>query len=556
VLPDVLTWDNGGGNSDWKDRRNWEPEFVPHACTDCVIPDVSSMHDYPIVDENDAVCRNLYVEPKGEITINLGSTLTMHGNARIRSDADDRNGSMIAYGTLAGGSVTYQRFLQPNRWYIAASPVNVISGFNTQTNQGELRHPTLLDFDFAIYNERNNTGWEYPPALPDLVEKGRGYASRTHGGGIVSFAGSLNSDVVTVRINDTGQDGTFRDGWNSIGNPYTSAIRIYDFLNQNRPILEPWYEAVYVWYQPGSYTLGEQHYKALNLSGYTWSGFYGISTLDPPGLVQVGQGFLVNAEADPAMVDSYADFVFNRSMQTHQTTVPLKAASKSWPGVTLLAIQGDQTRATFVGFNENMTTRLDTLYDAGLLPSNGFQVYTRAVQGNEDIDLEIQSLPEDYDNLIIPVGVDLPQGGEVTFKLAGVIMPDGVWPVLEDRLLKVNTTFRVENDSYTATLPKETHGPGRFFLRFGTVTNTKIVNLPESDFSARFTNDRIIISGNIKISAKATLFDMNGRKLGEYTLNGGNRNEIPASGLSNGMYLLQIRGDKKMQVIKVPVVYD
>jgi hypothetical protein len=73
-------------------------------------------------------------------------------------------------------------------------------------------------------------------------------------------------------------------------------------------------------------------------------------------------------------------------------------------------------------------------------------------------------------------------------------------------------------------------------------------------FSARYSNRRIVISGNVIGDTRASLFDMKGEKLGEYLLWEIEQNEIPASGLKNGIYLLRIIGPGNKQVIKIPLI--
>jgi hypothetical protein len=274
--------------------------------------------------------------------------------------------------------------------------------------------------------------------------------------------------------------------------------------------------------------------------------------------VQAGQGFLVNVE-DCCI--SFNKGSAGNGFQFHRTTgadlTTLKTARKSWPGLGLLAENRGTTRYTIVTFNEEMTTGLDKSYDVGLLASDKFQLYTHLVGSDSNTDFTIQALPEGlYDQLVVPVGLDIPQGGEVIFKVSGTILPEGVQPILEDRLLKVNTPLRSESDRYTVTVPENTKGIGRFYLHFGNLTSTKIVDHTTNQYSAWYANRKIIISGSGVQDAKASLFDMNGRKLGEYRLQRESRNEIPAEGFANGVYLLHIRSKGGTQVIKVPVVYE
>lgn len=243
-------------------------------------------------------------------------------------------------------------------------------------------------------------------------------------------------------------------------------------------------------------------------------------------------------------------------MQVHNTSVQVKKAERSWPGVTLIAQNGNSKDGTVITFYENATNGLDSGLDAGKRSASLFQLYTKTVSDNHDLNLAIQTLPDNqYDQLRIPVGIDCPDGEKVVFRAAGVILPDGVYPVLEDKMLNMLTPLKSINDSCVVNLLQNSSGVGRFFLRFGDLTSVKTVKEPQIKYSAWFADRKIVISGTGVQDANIVLYDMNGRKLGDYPMLKENRNEIPADGLTYGVYLLQINGSKGNQVIKVPVFH-
>jgi hypothetical protein len=244
------------------------------------------------------------------------------------------------------------------------------------------------------------------------------------------------------------------------------------------------------------------------------------------------------------------------SISAQYTGLTLKSATTSWPGITLVVTKGDQVRTTAIGFNVAMTTGLDRSYDVGLLPVDNFKIYSRLVCGDAGVDLAVQCLPEKYDSLKVPIGIDLPSGGDVSFRAEGIILPIGIVPVLEDRLLKINTPLKENTVSYKVTLPQNIHGTGRFYLGFSTVTDLEKVVKPDIIYNARYTNRKIVVTSNIIQDAKVSLYDLNGRKISEHRLLKENRNEIELPVVTNSVYLLLIRGDKHDQLIKVPVVYE
>jgi hypothetical protein len=290
----------------------------------------------------------------------------------------------------------------------------------------------------------------------------------------------------------------------------------------------------------------------INNSGYTGKAYGGPI---PDSYVQAGQGFLVNAGIQGS---SFVTFKKGTAgMQIHSPTLTMKSSETSWPGITFLAENGGRIRSTVVAFNGDMTTGLDPSYDAGLLSASDFNIYTHLVAGGNETDFTIQCLPENiYESLIVPIGLDLAQAGNLTFKVAGVILPEGLYPVIEDRLLQVSTPLKTENDSLVAFLSEASRGIGRFYLQIGGEAVITDVNAKKDAdiLTARYSDQKIVIFGLPEAKSKARLYDISGRLLGgEYRLTATTRNEIPAA-LSNGIYLLRVEGNTSRQTLKITVV--
>ncbi|HEY3371579.1 MAG TPA: hypothetical protein VGK10_12055 [Prolixibacteraceae bacterium] len=503
---------------------------------------------------------NLTTSGTGTKTIPAGSAVTVNGTLTtnnllsISSDATN-SGSLIVNGTSTG-AVNYNRWLNHSgdtfgRWYITSAPVNA-PDFGT-INVTKI-HSTDGSYDFATYTEANNAGWEYKtdiPAINAAITPGGGYliSLNATSNGLVQFTGLLNNGPVSPAVAHTGAN----NGWNAVGNPYPSAIQITGpggFIDTNttptNDVLSDSYAAIYVWNETGSYAIGgtEQYFKAIGNSGY-FPPVSGSTLLEDVHNIQAGQGFLINSKVS-------GHVTFNKAMQVHQTDLSLKSAQLSWPGLTLHAESQGQRRSTVLSFHEGMSTGLDVTYDAGLLASDYFQLYTHLVEGDNPVDFTIQCLPDHhYSQLSVPVGVDLPEGGELAFKVTGMILPDGIYPVIEDRLLNIRTPLKTETDGYTVTLDKNTRGIGRFFLSFDDITFTKPRKQLEYKYTASLMNGTIVVNGLVEPGTKALLFDICGRKIGEYPLLNENRNEIMALDLTQRVYLLRIEGRNYCQVLKL-----
>lgn len=548
-----------GLTSDWNDGSNW-CQGVPVSTTDVVI---STAPNQPQITNTLAVCRNLTINgPTASLTINAGQALTVNSNLAnnggtfvINSDALNNNGSLIVNGTSTG-NVIYNRYLETNRWHITSPSVN-----NSMSLNGSTIDVIGGTYNFSPYIESGNSGWTYPYAtLPGTLTPGMGYLIKLLSGNSVRYTGTVNGDV-TLSLPSSSTN----TGWNAIGNPYTSALRISDesgysgFITQNTSTLDPNYQAVYLWNQTGSYSSTEQYYNVICNVGYIGKHYGGILA---EKYVQAGQGFLVNLKYNGGangIINFRKGSAAPNGLQVNSTsTTTLKASQSSWSGITLLASHKGRTCSSVVAFNSNMTNGLDPSYDVGLLSATDFNLYSRLLSGDNQTNFTIQCLPENWtDDLVVPIGLDFAQAGTVTFKASGIILPKGMYPVLEDRQLKVSAPLQYDTDSLTVEISEPVWGTGRFYLHFGGANiTTGNGSKPESSPLSAFYNNGIIrIFGLPETNSRAWLYDLGGRKLtNEYRLTSTNQNEIPATGLASGVYLLRIEGKSNRQTIKITVL--
>jgi len=268
------------------------------------------------------------------------------------------------------------------------------------------------------------------------------------------------------------------------------------------------------------------------------------STGSPSGVelnethVQAGQGFFVLAMNDNS------EFTFTRAMQEHSTaTAMLKSGETDdrWPGLQLKATHATGEVLTTVVYNGAMTTGVDPGYDVGLFKSGqDIELYTTLTVNDNGVNYTRQALPvSGADTLVIPVGVDFKDGGEVTFS-AETVPVDGRRFWLEDRVAESFTDLSLK--SYTVTLPADSYGTGRFFIIASTNTPTDInrPEAPEGDLRIWISGDRLVIQGEIGYGSLCGLFDLQGRKLLEQQLtdDGMNIVELPV-GL-HGVLLVRV----------------
>ena len=474
---------------------------------------------------------NLTLNTSATLTIAPDKSLAAGGNLTLKSDATG-TASLINNGTLTiTGTTNAERYMTGGKWHII-SPTAAGGSISTfiQATGNDIPVKTS-NYGMMDYNETTNTWKSYfTSGTGGNLIAGTGYSVRRNNDGAVTFTGTPASGTKTVSLTKGGE------GWNCVGNPYPSAINMNtaagtnNFLKTNASDatnIDPSY-CVYVWDDD------TKTYKVLNnVPGNPRDP--GINVFAP------GQGFFVKANGVGSSIE------FNQAMQVHNTSAVLKSVNIPWASVALKATSASTSSTALIYFHEGMTPGLDVTYDAGLLRgSNGLSLYTKLVDDN-GVDFAIQCLPENNSkNMVISVGLDCVTGGEVTFSAETVELPAACSVILEDKTTKTFTSL-ADGATYKATVPSGATGTGRFYIH----TNDVISGVSDLPSAATFSlkvypaNGEIIIEGAVSNQAKAALFDLNGKKLGGYTLQGQNRNTISVAGVVPGVYLLNVTDSGK-----------
>jgi hypothetical protein len=339
----------------------------------------------------------------------------------------------------------------------------------------------------------------------------------------VSFTGTLQTGSINVDVMHNG------NGWNCIGNPYTSAIAINSntgqscFINENSSNIEPSYAAIYLWeHASNSYTI--------------------INNESTAYYAAVGQAFFIKAATGASQVS------FAPALQCHQTGTTFKSAGGANPSVVIEATQKTNKSLATVKFISNCTPGLDFGYDAGAMKT-GFDVFTRLVEDN-GVDFALQCLPSiGSEGYPIPVGIETTEAGKVTLKFTPQNLPANHKLMFEDRL---NGTHH-EVSSNNPIVADVTAGTtlGRFYLSVVNTTSSK-APLAGKVFVSQ-VNGRIVISGTESTEASASLYDVRGRRINAIKLKRGMSNEIETNGVVNGVYLLKIEDQGMVQTMRIRV---
>lgn len=544
----AMVWTGAAGTS-WNGSGNWSDGTVPVG-ENIVIPVVAN-NNYPVI-TGQVNTGTLIIKPSASMTVDPGGQLTVNGDLTttggtfvINSSSPTNNGSMIVNG-VSTGNVTYNRAMPADKYRYLSPPVGM---------------STLPAGTYWRWNEPIGAWGESAAEAPTTVaSSGLGYTALAASNSI-SFTGSVvvsatqtatapyNSEATRYEDERTPAGGVWGGGgWNLLGNPYTSSLRITDsdgssgndFIGANLGSFDPSYQAVYI-YNGTSYSY---------IAKGTVPGFEGDGVF-PANIVQVGQGFLLLANYNNVV------FNFNRAMQIHNSTVPMtkKGGDEDpWPGLALKIGYGATESITQVVYNEEMTAGLDPGFDVGLLTSGApAEIYTTLVGDAASVNFTRQAISTaDLNNAVVPVGIDCGDGGQVIFS-AHTIQQGSNRFWLEDRLTGIFTDLC--SDTYTVTIPAETYGTGRFFIYASVNTPTGIEKpKTESDLRIWHSSGRIIIQGERSGRATCEIFDMRGVKVVSTYLEGGEISTIDLPAGTRGVLVVRVTEGAKVTTRKVPVM--
>ena len=546
-------WTGAGASpTTWGNSDNWSGE-APGSRENAIIP--SGAVNYPVLISSIS-CEDLSIDAGASLALDPEASLTVYGRVindglvSVSSSASS-TGSLIVYGT-ATGEVNYNSFFTADQWHIVSPPVSgqSINGFMLNAANQIPENTTFNFYGLTDYDESTNSWNNYFTASTggDFIS-GNGYLMRRElADGTVSYTGSLVASPYLVSTSATA------DGWNAVGNPFVSSIGVSsdastteNFLDANIAQLDPNYGVLYLWDEQAGYDGTQNNYKVIGNSGYIDSMNYPELDLD---YLQAGQGFLVKS------ITGGGSLVFSNEMQVHQNNVgALKSTGKSWDGFKLVLSSNEKRESSSICFYEGMTLGLDPSCDAGLLSSKpDFSIYTNLIQEDAGVKFKIQCLPDQFrPEVVIPVGVDLPEGGEVSLFSEGVQIPDHYTILLEDRMLDSLIDITSEAEVYHTILPEGTVGSGRFFLHIKDSSTALTGKDPqkEEDLAAFCYNKILTIRGMVSTGSMALLFDIQGRQFGNYELSSAFRNDIPVTTLKEGIYLLMVIDGNKKRTFKV-----
>ena len=499
-------WD-GSTDNNWTTAANWSSNSVPSTTANVRIPK-TGITNFP-----------------------TASTAVTINSAYIESGA-----SLIAQSTFAG-SMTYERNIPTTNWYLVSAPVEgqTIVDFYTDespalgSGTGNTQNVAIAPYDNAqtlgadrwnYYTEGQVDG-EDGDDTSDTFATGTGYAIKMQASGDVAFTGTLRTNDVGVSLSDG--SGTGGNAFNFIGNPYTSYISVSELIEEDN--VATGNEAL----------LSEQTIWLWDQSANVGAGAYVQKNLAADLEIAPGQGFFV-------LTGSAGTFDITEAMQSHSADTFFTPSSNR-PEINLTLTNESETRAADIYYIDGTTTGFDNGYDSSIFGGfeNEFAMYTHEVTTDSGRNLGIQSLPDnDYENMIIPVGINATSGMTISISASSVNLPTGIKLYLQDT--SDNSFTLLENDSkFTTTLTSDLNGSGRFYL-YTALDTLGIDSATLNDMIGIYTptREQLRIVGVQSGAASVVLYNTLGKQVLKTAFQGQGANNIALPTLASGVYVIKL----------------
>ena len=524
-------------DGDWESAATWAGGVVPSFQSDNV-----TINNAVVIRSAVAV-NDLALGSAGKLTINTGKSINIANNLDIANTAFNSvifntggNGPALLKigGTYnpSGNRILYYHKMNSSsfnqKWLLIAAPLEnaTIANFLDITKASQVvKNETKTAF--APYNDALGAGLKYTYVANDYSGSetfvdGKGYATQLDEGSgnapTLQFRGKLqDTSPIEISISDAG------NGFNLVGNPYSTFLfanssatsATNNLLTANTLVLDE--ETIWIWDSLNSTFLPKNQDSSFRIAPT--------------------QGFFVKAASGGGT------FSFAENMQTLTTDTYYKNPSTRFE-INLFITTNDIKRNTTVRYINNRTTSFDNGSDSSLFGGDGdvLSLYTELVENNTGKKLAIQSLPNsNFENMVIPVGVNSSVGSEFTFTADVLNVPTNYKVYLEDRTTNIITRLDEANAEYKVSF-KNGNTSGRFYLHVKTssVLSTDTNNL--SDVSIYTTsNSNLRVQGLQEGNASISIFNILGKQVFQTSLEASNSINIALPNLVKGFYLLQLQ---------------
>ncbi|WP_179334037.1 T9SS type A sorting domain-containing protein [Winogradskyella costae] len=443
-----------------------------------------------------------------------------------------------------------------------ASPVanfNISSISNTPTYQWDVN---------AVSNDSGIGNWV--SAANATMTPGEGYIIRVANsqlsGFTTEFYGEPNNGPFSVGVEKSNlyESMDYNDSsWNLIGNPYPSAIDAETFLTANTNLegrVDIWTHDTGLFDVTGADDAFYDDFGVNYGNQYITFNSTGTSTPDPSntfdGEIASGQAFFVRVDDDALDTENSVNFTnamrhnnivaYDNSQFYRNSSEETVAQEKQLVWLSL-ANEDNHAMSTLIGYAEGATEGKDRLYDA-YTNNEGFNLYSLI---SEDEKLVIQGLPLPFvDTNTVPLGIELTQSGIYTIAIGNVkgsLFVDQEQDIyLEDTYTNVTHDLRASPYTFTGEAGEFND---RFVLRYTPSITLSVNENTVSNTFAYVSNAMFHVKSDSNLES-IEIFDMNGKKIINYTIEDHTNSFDTQFAFANGIYIAAIKLDNGSVVTK------
>lgn len=445
---------------------------------------------------SDAIANSVTIQSGGQLT-QSSNKLSLAGDFTIQS-----GGSFIQNGTLdIGGDILVQRYIAGGTWTTSNDGWHMLSSpMTTQAINGSFTPDPSTSYDFYGWDEAAQTwrnfkgpnfaGWN---GGTNFIP-GRGYLVAYQNTDTKTFAGTLNSNNVSIPVVRGGSD--VYVGYNLVGNPYPSAIS----------------------WNTGDWSLG-------NIGGvaHVWDRTAkSYVELDSPGdLIPAMNGFMVYLSNSAT-----TSLTIPKAARTHGGTNWYKSTDER---IVLLAHSPSDGSAqrTVIRFNADATEDFDLAHDGYFLQGYAPKFYSKS----NNLMFSVNTLPGIIPDMEIPLGFEKTTANEFYIELAETLSNEVLY--LTDN--KTNTTVILSPGAHYQFTAEEGDSPDRFLIHFNPVGNTEITK-PKPMVFAKGEN---LVVRDLKTKTLVELYNQLGQRVYNGKTDGIGMQEIGLS-LPEGVYIVRL----------------
>ena len=487
-------------------------------------------------------------------TMNTSSNLiiasNLNGYTALNGDAIYTNGQIATGSATVNGNVVVERRISAAGYHHLSNPVTSAATVSSQYGDDLVilgpngyiydidpalpqppTFPNLWFYDDDVINSPTRLGWVNAAGSP--YASGKGLFGVIPTARVLETVGTITNGNVTAEVKRGATTaGLAARGFNLLGNPYATNLNLVAFLQQNSSLVE---NALYIW------NASINNYATATINTVNSTVSWTNAPVSNATRIPHSQGFFIRKTATGTANVTFTNAM--RATTSAQTFLNSPLANARFSirngayGDEAVIILDPQSNT---GSDKGDATKLTSV------PAKTTMLYSVSEDGEN---LAINSVPEFRNDMMIPLGVVVGEGGSVTIQASDLTAFAGMPNVyLYDAVLNKEVDLRTQS-AYTVNLTEGNVG-SRFFITFESKVKASVA---AAGLNIYANDNKVFVAFPVE-TGTATIEIMN--VLGQ-TLSTANVSafkglkEVSVDGYSAGNYLVKVTADGQITSQKV-----